>query len=559
MLRSWCFLLLPPLCLACSVDEEEPIVGDAEVSVVHYDYGFDMETRRATATLTLRVEQEGNCFRIPMRTEGLQAATIDGETPERAEYLEGSIDLCGAGWPAGQEIEFTAGTTVPEETWGDSQVGYSVRKDIEGTDFSYLVSWVGGCDRFGPCDARPHTFARYRLTVDHAEGVQVLCPGIITAGDRQTVCDFDYEAGPTYSTFGFAASPSWTKVDLGDWGGIQATIYDLPTANLAGKMDIDEHRDFTIWMVDNFGPFPYGNELRFATAPTYWNGFEHPGNIVLNEQLTTSSLNSWSNPLAHTIGHEIAHQWAGDQTTLADTYDFAWKEGVVEYLVYVHKDELIDASRARKTNIVWKNLFSRAEFYLVPEEKPPLIEYYGDVYGASPMILFRQLEVIFDRATIMQALSQLLGQARAIGVSDVQAALEEATGANLDSYFDAWVYGEGAPAWPQYLITTEASGDDQLVRVEQVNLDEGLFGCAFDIALDGSEPGEELRVPVNLGPDGMASWSTTVTPGFEVTGFRYDPDHQCLGRLVTAEASEEVYIPALEEPWVAPPYRKLAP
>lgn len=557
MRRSWSLALLPSLCLACSVDEE-PIVGDAEVSVLHYDYGFDMETRRATATLRLQVDQAGNCFRLPMRSAGLDAPTIDGEPTELAEHSDGSAQLCGAGWPAGEEIEFSATTTVPEETWGDSQVGYSIRKDIEGTDFAYLVSWIGGCDRFGPCDARPHTFARYRLTVNHAEGVQVLCPGIITAGDTQTICDFDYEAGPTYSTFGFAASPSWSRVDLGDWGGVQTTIYDLPTANLAGKMNVDEHRDFMAWMVENFGPYPYGNELRFATAPTYWNGFEHPGNIVLNEQLTTSSMNSWSNPLAHTISHEITHQWAGDQTTLADTYDFAWKEAMAEYLVHVHKDEFVDVGRARKTTIVWKNLFGRAEYYLVPDEKPPLLDFYGDVYGSGAMILFRQLEVIFDRASIMQAHSQLLGQARAIGIADVQAALEDATGADLTDYFAAWVYGEGVPAFPQYQVTTEADGEDVLVRVEQSNLEDGLFGCAFDIALQGAD-NEELRVPVNLGPDGMASWSTTVTPGFVVTGFRYDPDHQCLGRLATTAASKPEYIPELEEPWVAPAYRKLAP
>src|SRR5690606_23155931 len=107
---------------------------------------------------------------------------------------------------------------------------------------------------------------------------------------------------------------------------------------LAPRLDVDEHKAFTAWMVENFGPYPYGNELRFAVGPTYWNGFEHPGNIILNDRLNTGGIGeSFSNPLAHTTSHEIAHQWAGDQTTLADTYDFVWKEAMAEYLVYAHQ------------------------------------------------------------------------------------------------------------------------------------------------------------------------------------------------------------------------------
>jgi aminopeptidase N len=550
--------LLSVLTLACSADED-PIIGDTSVSVLHYDFHFDMATRQAVATLQLRLDQDGDCFALPMRIEGLEGVLLDQEEPVSAEYGNGTLNLCGAGWAAGTEIAFGATSTVPLETWGDSQVGYSVRPDVEGTDFSYLVSWVGGCDRFGPCDSSPSAFAKYRLTIDHPSGEQVLCPGTITAGDTQTICDFDFEGGPTYSSFGFAADASWTLVDLGDWGGISTTLYDLPSADLAGKLNIDEHRDFTAWMVDNFGPYPYGTELRFATAPTYWNGFEHPGNIVLNEQLKAGGFGSaYTNPLAHTVSHEIAHQWAGDQTTLASTYDFVWKEAMAEYLVYVHKDEFVSVPRARKTLTAWKGFSRNSDFHLVPGEEPPLLDYYGDVYGPGPMILFKQLEALFDRASVMQALSDLLGQPRAIGVVDVKIALEEATGANLDAYFEAWVYGEGVPAWPEFAVTTEAAGDGTLVRVSQMNAELGLYGCAFDIALDGAEPEQELRVAVNLGPEGMATWSTTATPTFEVTGFRFDPDHQCLGTLATSEARQVPRDPKYMQPWVAPAYKRVA-
>lgn len=547
-------LFLPMLAgMTCGGKPAEPIVGTAEIRVLHYDYHFDMETREAKTTLTIAIEAPGNCFSLPMRSEGLRDTSIDGEVLLSESHNGTIAEFCGEGWPASTEIALSTSTTVPMATWENSQVGYSSRQDIEGELFTYMVSWVGGCDRFGPCDSSPDAFAKFTLTVDHPADQLVLCPGQLTLSDTQTQCDFSFEGGPTYSSFGFAASPSWTRVDMGDWGGIAVSFYDMPSANLAAQVSVEEHKDFSAWMVQHFGPYPYGNELRFAVGPTFWNGFEHPGNIVLNERLNTGSLGSaYSNPLAHTISHEIAHQWAGDQTTLSSTYDFVWKEAMAEYLVYVHKEEEISESRARRTLTAWKSFSRSSEFYLVPAEKPPLIEYYGDVYGPGPMILFRQLEAIYDRASVLQALETLLGSPRAIGVSEVQKALEDATSADLTNYFESWVYGQGVPAWPQFSVTTENTQDGVVVVVTQLEADKDLFGCAFTISLQGAEKGQEQDLRVNLGADGMAVWTDTVDPGFVVNGFRFDTENECLGTLAGAQSNQDTG--PKRNPMVAPSY-----
>ncbi len=157
---------------------DDPIVGEASISVLHYDYHFSMETREAVASLRIRIDRAGNCFSLPMRSEGIRAVHIDGEPAVSTEHISAEHDgsevrLCGIGWPAESEIEFTSTTTVPLATWNDSQVGYSVSTDIEGGAFSYMVSWVGGCDRFAPCDSKASAFATYRFTIDHPAGQTV--------------------------------------------------------------------------------------------------------------------------------------------------------------------------------------------------------------------------------------------------------------------------------------------------------------------------------------------------------------------------------------------------
>ena len=182
-------LCLPPLLASgCGAgDGDDPIVGEAGISILHYDYHFDMATRAAQALLRIRIDQPGDCFSIPMRSEGLRDVRIDDEAPVSANHDGAVSRVCGAGWPEGSEIVLASATTVPLETWQGSQVGYSVTPDIEGNPFTYLVSWVGGCDRFAPCDSRASAFATYTFTIDHPADQQVLCPGTITAGETQTI------------------------------------------------------------------------------------------------------------------------------------------------------------------------------------------------------------------------------------------------------------------------------------------------------------------------------------------------------------------------------------
>lgn len=561
MLRCLLVLLLAAACGADGEPAAPPPTGEAGIEVVHYDYRFDLETGDASVVATVLVREGGDCLTLPFRAQRLREGTLDGQPPVAAELTEGGARLCAAvGWPPDTTVLVGAAMTVPQETWEDSQVGYSVSLDIEDAPFHYLVSWVGGCDRFGPCDAAPDRFARYRFTVTHPEGTRVLCPGSVTAGSNDTVCDFDHPGGPTYSTFGFAASPSWTEVELGAWSGVEVTLYDMPSAGFALDFDVERHAAFFQWMIDRFGPYPYGDELRFAIGPTYWNGFEHPGNIVLNDRLNAlgpfDSL--YADPLAHTIDHEIAHQWAGDQTTLAGVHDFVWKEAMVEYLVFAFEAEHISPGSALQTNLAWKRFARGAEYWPVPLEGPALLDYYGDVYGPGPMVLFRQVEALFDRETVLAALEALLGSERAIAVADVQSALEDATGADLSAYFDAWVYGEGVPSWPTFAVeVTPGDGGEHTVTVRQDAAEDGLYGAAFVVQLRGGTEEDPLThdVRFDLGPDGAAEATELTTPGFEVTSVGFDPYGDTLG--LHREAAQAAPAPG-RNPWVAPlPPRRL--
>jgi aminopeptidase N len=513
--------------------EEPPPTGPITASVTHYDYAFDIDTRAAHVKLALAVTTGGDCITLPFRAQSPANALLDGQ-PANVTIDGEMLTVCGVGVKSGATTELEADVEIPLATLSTSQVGYSITKDFQQNPFYYLVSWVGGCDRFGPCDNRADQFATYHFTVTHPATFKARCAGTITeVSPTQTECNFELAGGPTYSTFGVAAYPAWTTTDKGSWDGVKVTVYDRASTEIAAAIDPTWHTGFITWMQSQFGPYPYGDELRILTAPTYWSGFEHPGNIVLDDGLAHQTQPIYTNPTQHVLDHEMAHMWAGDQTTIASTYDFVWKESMAEYLSYVYED-MQDAKVSRKTAGAWKLLGQTAKYYPVPTDMPALFDYYGDVYGPGPMVLFRQLEVMTSREAVLAGIQSVLGSPRALSVDELIAALEQSTGLDLDSYAAAWIRGAGKPDWPRYDVTFTPGAGTSTLALDQINEKADARGCKFHVGLMGANPDEAQYVEVDTFTNGADQTLSVPTPPFTVTIIQLDPYAECLVYLASS-------------------------
>ncbi|MBK9029737.1 MAG: hypothetical protein IPL61_00085 [Myxococcales bacterium] len=541
---------------ACGDDGGAPDArptGTARIEVTSYAYDVDLTTRAVTARVALRLLDPGDCVALASRAPGLDVATVTlGDAPALATADGATLTACGAGWPMGTELTLVANLTLELGTWASSQVGYSITNDASGAPLTYLLSWVGQCDRLGPCDPSPGAFARYTFTVHHPAGTTALCPGRVAATPELTTCTFDRAGGPTYSTFGVMASPSWQPTDLGTWSGVRTTIYDRPASGMTALVDVPYHQAFLQWMIDRFGPYPYGDELRLVTGPTYWAGFEHPGNIMLDDALARATGSAYTRAVGHTLNHELAHQWAGDQTTLADTYDFVWKEAMAEYLSFAYEAET-EPAVGLVTAQAWKNFAVGAGYFPVPEDdpRPTLLQYYGEVYGPGPMILFRQVEALSSRAQVIDGLKLVLGSQRALSVDEVVAALESTTGLALTRYVDVWIRGSGRPTWPTFRTTLAGAPPNQTVTVEETTAGGVLHGCNFSIGLRGA-PGETDKVWIPRGVDGVATITVPTGVPWTVTSTVFDVDAQCLGYPSTTAAAAPRH-PDGWTPWRARP------
>ncbi len=505
---------------------QPPVETFLEGRVTAYDYAFDLQTGQARSTVAVDVTAPGNCFALPSALLPT-AMQQDDVAARRFELSDGRLESCADGsWSAGDTLTLRSDQVVPLETFFGLQVGFSRYQNLAGGTFSYLLSWVGGCDLFGPCDDHPARFADFRFEVSHPAGTTVLCPGAVVSGATSTVCTLG--AAPTYSGFALAADAQWQRSAFVTAAGVDIVFYEVPGGGLAASLDPVRVAAFMDWITNLLGPYPYGSELRVAGGPTAWLGFEHPGNIILREDLDQLATD-YADASMHVFMHEVVHQWAGDQTTLADVADFVWKEATAENLSYVFEDEQGTMGEGAATRAAWDAWSQDALYHPRPMDEPtPSVEqFYGDVYGPGPMVLYLQLEAMMGRPAVLQAIQSFLAPGAARGVSELTAALEAASGASLTAYFDAWVYGTGAPAWPSLSATTSAMGDQLTVTVTQAN--GASHPMAVEVDVVGANQTVTALVDFGLAPTASQA-QATITFDEPVQSVAIDPRHRVVDR-----------------------------
>jgi aminopeptidase N len=520
-----------------------PITGTA----LRYTVAFDLTSAAAHSDVDVDVAAPGgDCFTIGDRGASTNV-TWDSAPAASSTFSSGVLNACGSGVRGPGKLTLGADTPIPLKTYFNLDVGYSHKKDQDGGQFSYMVSWVSGCDRFGPCDADPSRLAEFHFDVTHPAGTTVLCPGVLTAGDTLTHCDLSGTLAPTYSAFGLAADPLWKRTPFTSVGGLDLVFYETPSGQIAKSLDPASLGAYITWITGLLGPFPYGSEIRYAGAPTAWLGFEHPANIVLQEKLPLVT-GAYANPSMHVVMHETAHQWSGDRATLATATDFVWKEATVEYLSYVFEDEHRPPAEAAATLAYWDAISLQAAYHPRPTDNPPpaVQTFYGDVYGAGPMTLYVQLEDMIGRPAMLSAVQAFLADPGARAVTDLQHALEKSSGQDLSAYFSAWVFGAGKPEWPTFAVATSQMGDQVTVTLTQQNASGKLYGCKVTVEVDGATTKAMATVDYGLAPTNATAIST-VTLAEPVMGTVLDPGH----RLIAHVAGKGPVPPApLRKVWI---------
>lgn len=262
--------------------------------------------------------------------------------------------------------------------------------------------------------------------------------------------------------------------------------------------------------------YPWEKYAQIAVEE-HFGGMEHTSATTLTHTSlvapeTAAEMHKGSDDL---IVHEMAHQWFGDLVTCKDWGHLWINEGFAMHAEILWNEKQYGADEAAYTFWQWGNnwmssqrLFTKP---IVRHDFTDSSENAGNNYTKAGLVI-EMLRREMGDSDFFRALKLFLerNQHQNVVTADLVRAIEEATGKNVDFFFDQWVYGAGAPRF-QVSYTYDEQAQQVRLNAKQTQKPEGAVRV--------------FRVPVEIEittPQGAKSYRVTVAQAEETFTFPVD-------------------------------------
>ena len=324
-------------------------------------------------------------------------------------------------------------------------------------------------------------------------------------------------------------------------------------------------------------PYPWAKYATVAVADFIFGGMENTSATTMTDTLLHDGrAHPDFGEVADSIAaHELAHQWFGDLLTCRE-----WSHGWLNESFATYFDALFVEHR-RGWDAFRHDLYQKAKVYFQEDSaryRRPLVE---NVY-AQPLDIFDRH--LYERgAQVLDMIRYNLGdelwwkairhyvRKHAHGnvlTHDLQRAIEEATGRNLDWFFEQWVWKGGHPefkatySWDAahraatVKLTQTQTADDRLTSVYRTPLEIAFMTARglqeFSVEVTEREHSFVFRLDgeprfVSIDPANRVLKSLAFEPGEAMLRAQLADDPQAMGRVVAAKGLAKLGSPAAVE------------
>jgi aminopeptidase N len=256
-------------------------------------------------------------------------------------------------------------------------------------------------------------------------------------------------------------------------------------------------------------PYPFSNYDQICAVDFIFGGMENTTTTILTDRCLLDERAALDNINAETlVAHELAHQWFGDLVVI-NHWSHAWvKEGMATYseVLWLEHTQGHDEAMYYHLNHAREYLSEDASRYRRPLVthiyREPIELYDRHIYEKGSCV-YHMIRTELGDALFTQALSTLL-QTHAhstVETIDLLRAIDKATGRNLRSLFDQYVYRGGHPdykvaySWDSESNLAKITVTQTQVATDKTSIQEGLFDLKIPIGFgyiqNQSEQGED--------------------------------------------------------------------
>lgn len=439
----------------------------------------------------------------------IDAVRMRSGEPLAFDHSDGRLRLdLGGARRAGEDL-----TIVVEYSAGPRRGLYFIAPD-EGYPDKPVQAWSQGEDEdsrhWFPCYDFPNEMATSEVVVTVAEPYTVISNGELMAVTRGP-------DGRTHTYHWYQSVPHVAyliSVVAGEFAQITERLDGLPVQYFVPKGREEDGRrvlgntpDMIRFFSERIGiPYPYAKYAQVTVADFIFGGMENISATTLTDTILHDERAHLDYSADSLVAHELAHQWFGDLLTCRD-WAHAWlNEGFATYLEALYKEhhEGIDEFRYHLCQEAQTYFREDARRYRRPivtnVYREPIDLFDRQSYEKGGWVL-HMMRFVLGEELFWKAVRHYAAKHCGTNVTtpDLQRAVEEATGRNLDWFFDQWVFKAGHPQFKVAYEWDDAAGQARLT-VNQTQETDGqtpLFRMPVNIAFATGDGNQTFRVQLS--------------------------------------------------------------
>jgi aminopeptidase N len=426
-------------------DSYLPTAGNGGYDVAGYALALRYEPTSGqldgTATITATTTENLKRFDFDLAGLTVKSVTVNGSAATSTVSDDELVVTPAAGIRRGTAMTVVVAYGGKPRQLRDPDLGSGGW--LRTSDGAVALGQPESASTWYPVNDHPADKATFRLAMTVPDGLQVISNGV--PGPRSSSAGWttwNWSEGAPMASYLSTVVIGHYRVDTSTHDGkpmVIAVPVSLPADGPAAA-SVNRTGEIADFLATRFGPYP----------------FDAYGGIVVDDSRIGFALETQSRPAyaasfftdgpnPTVIAHELAHQWFGDSVALERWQDIWLNEGFATYAEWLWTEHTGGASVAESFDDVYDGYH-----WGDPPGDPGVSRLFGNaVYQRGGMTVYALRRAMGDAAFAKLLTTWTSRYRNGNGTTAEMKALASAlAGRNLDSLFQAWLYGTSKPPHP---------------------------------------------------------------------------------------------------------------